>query len=92
MLDFANGEGPPPPELIEAFRAREWGLPEAGGRLDQPAGLVMRMSYALNVYEHWSGYLRAEAQGRGTQWKNADPQRARFVNDILREDFERQNG
>ncbi len=84
VVDYAEGKGPPPPELIEGFRSREWGLPDPGGRLDQPAGLVAKMDYALNVYETWSAFLRAEAAGDSIKWKNADPQRARFINDILR--------
>lgn len=92
MVEYADGEGTPPPELIEAFRSRDWSLPEPGGRLDQPAGLVMRMSYALNLYETWSAYLRAEVRGDAVQWKNADPQRMRLINDILRGKVRRESG
>lgn len=92
MVDYVDGKGPPPPELTEAFRARDWGLPEPGGRLDQPAGLVARMSACLNTYNAWSGYLQAEAQGNAIDWKNADPQRAQFINDILRYKLERDYG
>jgi len=92
VVDYAEGKGPPPQELIEAFQARQWGLPEPGGRLDQQAGLVVRMTYALNVYDLWSGYLRAEKQGHASEWKNADPQCARAINDILRGKLARCSG
>jgi len=52
----------------------------------------MRMTYASNLYDYWTAYLRAEARGDGPQWKNADPERARIINDILREMVERDSG
>lgn len=92
MVDYAEGKGPPPQALVDGWRARQWGLPEAGGRLDQPAGMVARMTHALNLYELWSGYLAAEARGDGVQWKNSDPQRARAINDLLRDKLARDSG
>ena len=92
MVDYAEGDGPPPQPLIEAWRAQRWGLPNAGGRLDQPAGLVRRMEHALNLYDLWAGFLAAQERGEGIQWKNADPQRARAINEILREKLERDSG
>jgi len=32
------------------------GLPETGGQLDQPAGMLARMRMALNTYNAWSAW------------------------------------
>jgi len=54
--DVLDGRGNPvtvlpPDELRLAFRCQQWGtLPHSGGLLDQPAGLVERMTIAVNVY------------------------------------------
>ena len=80
---YAEDKGPPPVELIEGFRSRQWGLPEAGGRLDQPAGLVMQMNYALQVYDAWSGYLQAEIHGRNVEYIGQDPQLRKLVYEIM---------
>jgi len=51
VADYADGKGSPPDELRLAFRCQQWGtLPHSGGLLDQPAGLVERMTIAVNVY------------------------------------------
>ena len=64
--------GDPPPDLALAFSCRRWGcLPEAGGLLDQPAGLIRRMSIAENVYnvlrgmaesDNWAEYFQKNPQ------------------------------
>ncbi len=42
----------PPEELSLALKCQRWNaLPVTGGILDQPAGLVERMTIALNTYE-----------------------------------------
>lgn len=43
--------GPPPHELVLAWRCKEWStMPRAGGYYDQDYGLMKRMSYVNNVY------------------------------------------
>ena len=32
------------------------GLPETGGQLDQPAGLLMKMRIAINTYNAWQSW------------------------------------
>jgi len=93
VVDFADGEGEPPPLLDLGLRCKQWGtLPEPGGLLDQPAGLIAKMTHAVNVYENWSAYLRAERSGDAARMKANDPQFERFVNEILRGKWERDHG
>lgn len=93
MVDFADGVGEPPPLLELALRCKQWStLPEPGNLLDQPAGLIDQMTYALNVYENWSAYLRAERSGDALRMKKSDPQYERFINEILRGKWERKHG
>ena len=69
----AEGIGGMPAELELALQCERWGaLPEPGGLLDQPMGLLARMSAALNVYNA----LKSEQQ-RGkatlTEWSRSNP-------------------
>lgn len=62
-----------PAELELALQAQQFhALPEAGGLLDQPYGLLAKMSTALNVYQAY----KAE-QDRGnttlTEWSRRNP-------------------
>jgi hypothetical protein len=54
-------------------------LPEPGGLLDQPAGLMERMTAALNVVNT----LRARnASENWAQWMNDNPDAARLINEV----------
>jgi len=71
--DAAEGVGGMPAELELALQCERWGaLPEPGGLLDQPMGLLARMSAVLNVYNA----LKSEQQ-RGsstlTDWSRSNP-------------------
>jgi hypothetical protein len=48
--------------LRDALRTRRWGLPEAGGWLDQEAGWLDKMSLALQVYDAITEYARVPAE------------------------------
>ena len=50
---------PPPPLLRKAWEAERWGLPEAGGTLDQPAGLLAKFGVILNDYNACRAYRQA---------------------------------
>jgi len=46
-------------ELTYAWNSEMFGgLPEAGGQLDQPAGLLARMRAAVNTYNAWIAWKR----------------------------------
>lgn len=50
-----------PRELATAIQCKAWGtLPLAGGLYDQPAGLMRRMTAALNVYTAAQAWKKAE--------------------------------
>ena len=65
MVDLASGgDGPPPPELRLYWTCQRYsGLPDAGGLLEQDAGLLDRMTTLGAVYEaveHVRGLKGAE--------------------------------
>lgn len=76
--DYAEGrEGvSPPPELQLAWNCKTWGaLPNGGGLLDQPAGLVERMTAALNAYDT----IRSmKAAANIAVWQRSHPEMARI--------------
>jgi hypothetical protein len=68
----AEGEGDPPPELSLYWQAQTYNaLPRAGGLLDQPAGLLGRMSAAGNVYGAWKGLTMAKNK---VEWQESHAQ------------------
>jgi len=74
VADCAEGKGPPPGELILGWQARRWGaLPEAGGLLDQPSGLLERMSTCLNVHDAMSAYKQSPGGHEG-EFSASNPQ------------------
>jgi len=52
----------PPRELIWYWRSEKFGPPFTGGWMEQPAGLVPRMSYLNSVYEAMRLYRRCDKQ------------------------------
>jgi hypothetical protein len=71
--DAAEGEGGMPAELELALQSQQWGaLPESGGLLDQPLGLLGKMSAALNVY---NAYKSERGRGNTTlpEWTRRNP-------------------
>lgn len=57
----ARSEGKPPGLLVKAWHARRWHvLPEGGGQLDQPAGMLNKMALLENVYDAAKGYYSAD--------------------------------
>ena len=71
--DAAEGYGSMPAELELGLQCEQWkALPETGGLLDQPLGLMARMSAAVNIYQA----IRSERQ-RGkmtlTEWSKRYP-------------------
>jgi len=81
--DYAEGKTTPPDELRLAFRCQQWGtLPCSGGLLDQPAGLVDRMTIAINVYDAWKGWLGREP-GKDAEFVKANPDAWKIVQHII---------
>lgn len=83
-MDCADGKGAPPVELEFAWNARAYGaLPEAGGQLDQPAGLLKRMRMAENVYDAWSAWKRSGS--KADEFIKNQPAAWKIVKMILKE-------
>lgn len=76
-----NPQAEPPPELRLAWQATGYhALPEAGGLLDQPAGLLNRMTAAYNAWQAFDRYRRRDVS-KHQQWVEANPE---LWNEILR--------
>lgn len=70
-----------------AWQSKRWGaLPDAGGLLDQPAGLIERMNYAENMYNAF----RMWKDGRAVDLAKQSPKLFDFVVEEL-EIFKRGN-
>jgi len=61
VTDYVEGEiDAPPIELKYALQAKNFGaLPNDGGLRNQPVGLMIRMSAALNVFQAFSAFKSA---------------------------------
>jgi len=69
----AEGKGAPPPELELAWQCDRWHvLPHDGGLVDQPAGLLRRMSTLSSVYQTMRSWHERKA-GSEAQWKDEHP-------------------
>ena len=71
--DAAEGVGSMPAELELGLQCERWNaLPEPGGLLDQPLGLLQRMGAAVNVYR---AYQSETQRGNATltEWSRSNP-------------------
>jgi len=69
----AEGVGGMPAELELGLQCERWNaLPEPGGLLDQPLGLLQRMGAAVNVYK---AFVSERQRGNVTltEWSRRDP-------------------
>jgi hypothetical protein len=66
--------------LTLAFSCKRWNcLPYAGGYLQQPAGLMNRMSTVMNVYEAFSSRTQAKDWAA---WAKENPQHEAIIQQI----------
>lgn len=83
MVDHADGKGPPPPVLRLAWQCDKYrALPEAGGVLDQEAGLLALMEKAKTLFEVWRAWQAREAGHEG-EWAEAHPAQWKIVMAVL---------
>jgi len=71
--DAAEGVGAMPAELELALICQHWGsLPEAGGILDQPVGLLKKMTTVLNIY---NAVISEKQRGNMSlvEWSKSNP-------------------
>jgi len=71
--DAAEGVGGMPAELELGLQCERWNaLPEPGGLLDQPLGLLQRMGAAVNVYK---AFVSERQRGNVTltEWSRREP-------------------
>ena len=70
-------------ELRMAWQCERWhALPEQGGLLDQPAGMLQRMAAMLNVYNAFKTFKASS--GNLMALANSQPQVLTLVRDIER--------
>lgn len=74
-------DDPPPADLREVWLSKKWGLPNGGGRNDQPFGYIRRLTIMNNVYEACSQYRMAA--GRLAEWSRTNPDAAHIVSTVL---------
>lgn len=72
---------PAPVELRGYWQTQQWGLPYAGGWMEQPAGLLKRYRDAAWYFDAWRSWLQVEA-GQMAEWKQKHPDWNRAANEI----------
>jgi hypothetical protein len=78
----AGGDTAPPYLLSLYWQCERFNsLPEAGGILDQPAGLLQKMSSLANIYDSHKAYYAASNVAK---WADANPEAFRVVAMIRR--------
>ena len=80
---YAERKGDAPAELMASFKTDQYGLPFAGGWMDQPAGLVGKMTAARNMYEAVKGWR--ESGPKMAYWAEKNPQAWKLVQEYLKE-------
>ena len=80
----------PPPELLLAWKVQEWGSLAVFGNQEIPAGLLNRMTTALNVYRAVISYI-AGSNANFAEWAAKNPGYLEIVTDI-REMRQKRNG
>lgn len=74
--------------LQQAWQVKRWGvLPEAGGLLDQPAGLLAKMGRLLDVYTANRAYydaLMTLEPRQVVEWEKRNPDAASIVLESVR--------
>lgn len=60
---------PPPRDLVNAWRTRDYGLSRGRGWRDEPAGSLERMTQALNIYTAFRSF---EERGTMTESEFAE--------------------
>jgi len=67
----AEGEGPPPPELVAYFNLTQYRIPpRTGGQEMQVAGSLERMTAAANVYYAWKDFIGSSHK---VKWQSENP-------------------
>lgn len=84
--DAGQYDAPPPRLLTHAWRIKRWGaLPEAGGLLDQPAGLLQKLAYLSDVYNAhraWRTALETQDSDGLARWQQQHPDIMTLMADI----------
>ena len=82
----AQWDEPAPEELQMAWDCQQWhSLPETGGLLDQPAGIVSRMNAVLNVY---NAFKSRQDVDNNADWTEKYPRAWKIVAHIERMRFD----
>lgn len=80
--DYAAEQGPPPGELTDYYKTRRWGLPYAGGWMEQPAGWLDRMEKCAVAFQAMRGYQEASAKQELAKWRKKNPEFSQVVDQV----------
>lgn len=79
VIDYASGKLDEPPILLRWYwLTRRYGLPYAGGWMDQPAGLVDKMALVGLLYDAKVARMNVPA-GEVAKWKNSNRRYAKIL-------------
>ena len=81
---------PAPRELIYAWRTKIYGVADGNGWMNEEAGLIDRMTSALNVYESFVNYKRYAAEDKTDEWIATAPGQWEIVQKVL--ELRKKNG
>ena len=82
--DFADGQGVPPPELVDYLRTERFNaLPFSGGWKEQPYKFVERSIIYYNVYSAFKAYREALRDGKTfKEWMKHNKDTMKIVNGV----------
>ena len=70
----------PPIELKYAWQSRTYGgLPNAGGLRDQPAGMMLRMTAAYNV---WNAHIKYKSAEFDPKWISSNKDMWNIISEV----------
>ena len=73
---------PIPDYLYSGMMTEKHGMPNAGGWLDQEAGLLERQEICVEAYQAYADFKRIEP-GTGADWQRRNPHKWAIVADYL---------
>lgn len=76
VVDYVEGNGPPPPPLEVYLNIRDYGDPWGKGWMNWPAHMMVETRLVSNVYNAWSSYTKSDNR---TKWLSEHPGGADIV-------------
>ena len=74
--------GPAPQELKDYWKSEKWGLPYGDGWMNQPVGMVERMTVAGNTWNAVKDYRKARM---AANWAVDNPEAWQIVSYVIKQ-------